>query len=127
MKNKVKPTDKQKLFVKAKIENPGISNQKAALMAGYSPNTAKDAGTAILEKTGVQQFIEKLASDDMLSKKLNEGLESYKIDITGDKQPDFKTRLSYIQEIVGIKGYKQNTPQDVKYPFRCTMFLNGGI
>lgn len=106
-KYKVKTTAKQKLFVKAKLANPGISNQKAALQAGYSPNTAKNAGTMILEKSGVQLFIEKLASDDVISQKLNEGLESYKVDITGDLQPDFKTRLTYIQEIIGIKGYRQ--------------------
>ncbi len=118
---KVKPTDKQKLFVKAKLENPGISNYKAAIKAGYSPNTAKDSGSAILAKSGVQAFIEKLASDDVISKKLNEGLEAYKVDITGDRSPDFRTRLAYIQEMLGVKGYKQTeNPQQTNIQFNIT-------
>lgn len=52
MSARVKPTDKQKAFVKAKLENPGISNYQAAIRAQYSPNTAKNAQKRIVEKDG---------------------------------------------------------------------------
>jgi len=105
-----KLTSKQREFIKQKLENPGISNSRAAIAAGYSPNTAKNALKNIIENRGTQKFIERLANDDVLAFKLNEGLEAYRVDITGDKQPDFKTRLEYIREMLGLKGYKTEPP-----------------
>lgn len=102
-----KLTSKQREFVKQKLEHPGISNAKAMIRAGYSPNTAKCPMKNIMGKHSIQTFLEGIASDEILQTKLNEGLEAYKVDITGDHSPDFKTRLDYIKEMLGLKGYQK--------------------
>ncbi len=102
-----KLTDKQREFVKQKLEHPGISDAQAAISAGYSPATAKNPLQNIVGHRGIEKFIAGIADDSLLQAKLNEGLEAYRVDITGDRSPDFKTRLAYIQEMLGLKGYKK--------------------
>ena|SRR3990167_1489474 len=105
---KAKLTDKQRAFVKAKLETPGISNYQAAIKANYSPNTAKDAGKAILAKSGIQALIDRLLGDDVLAAKLNEGTEAYKQNnFTGEITPDYAVRRLYLSDILEVKGYKQ--------------------
>ena len=105
---KAKLTDKQRAFVKAKLETPGISNYQAAIKANYSPNTAKDAGKAILAKSGIQALIDRLLGDDVLAAKLNEGTEAYKQNnFTGEITPDYAVRRLYLSDILEVKWYKQ--------------------
>jgi phage terminase small subunit len=103
-----KLTDKQRAFVKNKLENPGISNYQAAIKAGYSTNTALDAKKNILDKHGIRALIERLIGDDVLAAKLNEGTEAYKQNnFTGEITPDYAVRRLYLSDILELKGYKQ--------------------
>jgi len=109
MSSKTKLTDKQRLFVKAKLDSPGISNAKAAIMAGYSPNTAVNVGRDILAKPGLEGLRQKLIDDDTLASKINEGTEAFKQNqFTGEVTPDFAIRRLYLSDITELKGYKQN-------------------
>ena len=102
-----KLTNKQKAFIEARIANPTDSLAESARKAGYAPATVQNVSKNIIDNRGTQRFIEKLATDDTLAVKINEGLEAYKRDITGDYYPDFRTRLEYLREILGLKGYKK--------------------
>lgn len=105
--NKVKPTDKQKRFIKLKTENPRLSNTQAAIQAGYSEATAVNARRDILEKPGVKQFLALLAPDDKIAKTINEGLDAYKRDhYSGEFEPDFAERRQTAKLLTELKGYK---------------------
>lgn len=102
----IKTTDKQKRFIQAKVEHPGISDRQAALQAGYAPETADNASRNITERPGVQAFLKMLAPDDKVAKVLNEGLDAWKQDqYTGGLLPDFGERRQYAKEIATLKGY----------------------
>ena len=55
-------TQKQRTFAHAWIENGG-NDYQAAIDAGYSQATAKNARKNILEKRGVKEYIAKLQAD----------------------------------------------------------------
>ena len=105
--SKSKLTDKQRAFVKAKLETPGISNYQAAIKANYSPNTAHNSDRDILAKPGIREYLDHVAPDEKLAFRLGEGVDGEKTDqFSGEKLPDLKTRLDYIKEILELKGYK---------------------
>lgn len=102
-----KLTSKQRAFIEARIAKPTDSLAESARKAGYAEATAKSVSKNIIDNRGTQRFLEQLATDEILATKINEGLEAYKRDITGDYYPDFRTRLEYLREILGLKGYKK--------------------
>jgi phage terminase small subunit len=92
---KVKPTEKQKRFVREKLK--GKSNRRAALDAGYSPNTAKNPHQDILAKPGTQNAIEKLRSEfkklgfdeKLVAKRLYDSMFAEKLNNKGDAYTDW--------------------------------------
>ena len=56
-----------------------------------------------------KDLYDKLPDNDDIQRVLREGLEAYKVDITGDKSPDFRTRFLYLQEVLELKGYKNGS------------------
>ncbi len=53
-----------------------------------------------------KDLYDKLPNNDDIQRVIREGLEAYKVDITGDKSPDFRTRFMYLQEVLELRGYK---------------------
>lgn len=53
-----------------------------------------------------KDLYDKLPNNDDIQRTIREGLEAYKVDITGDKSPDFRTRFIYLQEVLELRGLK---------------------
>lgn len=56
-----------------------------------------------------KDLYDKLPNNDDIQRIIREGLEAYKVDITGDKSPDFRTRFMYLQEVLELRGYKNGS------------------
>lgn len=103
------PTLKQKKFVENKLK--GMSSQKAALEAGYSPNTAKTANREIAEHRGTQLIANKLGQalndkgvdETFLANKIYDGFGA--VIPRTDGEADYKTRLDYIKYSSELQGH----------------------
>jgi len=107
-------TIKQKKAISHILEGDSVS--KAMRKAGYSKAVAKNpkkltkalAFTEWLEKVGV--------TDELLSNKINEGLDANKI-ITSHTEPDreypdYSVRHRYVETSLKLKGHLRDIPQN---------------
>ena len=123
-------TPKQKRYVKEVVA--GKSKQQAAITAGYSPTTAKNAYDKV-EKVGVKKAIEKALekaglTEDRIAAKINEGMEAQKIisaNITSKdadintkdfiEVPDYQTQHKFLETAIRLKGLnvKDDAPPQI--------------
>lgn len=109
-----KPSARAKKYIQNKIA--GMSDQQAALKAGYSPSTAIAASNNI-ESPRVKELMadildRKGLTDDKLADSLKEGLENAnRIHGTDDnfvEVPDYPTRHRYLETALDLKGLKKS-------------------
>lgn len=110
-------SEKQKRFVREKLK--GKSSRRAALDAGYSINTAKDANAEIRDKPGTQAYMKQLMekagiTDEVIAKKLQEGTDATTL-LGKDaiEYTDYRTRLDYLKYINELTGTKSKTEVDI--------------
>ena len=114
-RKKVKPTEKQKRFVREKLK--GKSSYRAATDAGYSPNTAVNANQDILEKPGTQSVIaslkgemKKLGFDEKLvARRLNDSMFAEKLNNKGDSYTDWNAVHRSIDKFLSLNEIASET------------------
>ena len=141
-------TDKQALFLKAKAENPGMTDREAAKRAGYTDATAKNPGKNIANrcKTEMQEALEDAGvTKELIAKKVREGTEAYskkfilvKDGIEKDKEGksksahiaekvtiDWRSRKDYLDLSTKIRGdIVQRVEQDNYFPEGVPLVLS---
>lgn len=97
---------RQQSYKKNRLE--GYSAYVAAIKAGYSKNTAKNANK-YMEKYGMAEWLEAQGlTDKALSEKINAGLNACK-DPAG-MVPDWPSRHKYTETILRLMGKLKDTP-----------------
>jgi len=118
---KVKTTERQRLFLKIKAENPGWTDSKCARQAGYSEGYVRSAKVAKnCKQTLIEIMHEKGITGEYITQKILEGTRAYskkyiKISKPGRKReefiiektdPDFNVRHKYLDLVTDIRGDK---------------------
>lgn len=121
MKNKVKPTAKQKkAFEHLKA---GLTKQQAMLKAGYSPKTALNAKQNLMEAPGTQvlihQYREELRKAGVTTEVLAE------VEAAGLFEDNPNVRLEYLKEAKKSLGINtQEMPENLKRRVVAEEFFN---
>jgi len=103
-------TAKVDRYIQNKLE--GMTKKDAAIKAGYSPNTAIAPGQKIESTEAYQRACDKYLPDDLIYRKLVEGLDATKVVIaqkdgviTDERvYADYSTRHKYVDSALKIKG-----------------------
>ena len=99
-------TEKQKKAFQASLENSG-NISKSLREAGYSHKTAKTP-KSITSSKGWQELMDEYIPEDLLQKKLHEGLNatkpSYNKDGEMNLDQDFSTRHKYLDTAFKLRG-----------------------
>lgn len=86
----------------------GLDKKHSALAAGYSASVAKNVAHTIEKSKIYDEILELAVPDELLLKKIAEGLRAKKTTFsrTGNKQlaDDFSTRHKYIETALKLKG-----------------------
>lgn len=103
-------TVKQLRAISILAENPGKPVAQAMIEAGYSPNTANSPAELTQSQT-FKDWNERLGfilSDELLAKKLREGLEATKIHSShtepDQEVPDHANRHKYLETSLKLRG-----------------------
>lgn len=100
-------TQKQILAAKSLVKNGG-NVSKAMIAAGYSPMTAKTP-QKLTESKAWPELLEKYLPDNVLLTTHAEALTAEKWnDFTGEREPDFQTRLKAVDLGYKVKGKINN-------------------
>ena len=110
------PSIRQKKYAKnmeaaiSKKGGPKRGDKKqAALDAGFSESVALSPKDKIETKSSFRTLLDKIIPEEVLARKLNEGLEANKSRISphGDlkgETPDYKTRHAYLETSFKLRG-----------------------
>ena len=101
-------TDLQKRTYNIIKKNPAIPTYKAMILAGYSPKTALNARTNLVNSRGFQsiedayryELVKKGITPKFIAKQVKEGARS----------ADLKTRLPYLESIKKDLGISEQAP-----------------
>lgn len=109
--NNVKPTNKHKaLLTKTLLENRGRVTGEDMLEVGYSEAYSKNPKQ--LEATkGWQELLDEYIPEDLLQKKLKEGLDA----TDKDKNTDFSVRHKYLDTAIKLRGLYAPEKKDVNF------------
>lgn len=110
-KKRRKPTMKQRLAFDKMVENGG-NISKAMREVGYSPNTAVSPHK-LTESDGWKTLLEENFPDDLIQKKIYEGLHAEKR-VDGDFDPDYAVRHKYVDTLLKLADKYPAQRQDIR-------------
>lgn len=105
----------------------GKSKFRAAIDAGFSPNTAISAGVKIESKPDVQAAFRELMRasipERVLVLKMAEGLDAQKSTMSGDMVPDYKVRHDYLKTAAEWADYVPKEQMAITVPVQVNIDL----
>jgi phage terminase small subunit len=98
-------TGKQRAFVDAYVGQANMNATRAAVLAGYSARTARQAGAECLSKPVIRaEIARREAVRERTTDLSNEALDGFLIAIINDYSRSVRDRLAAIRELNRVRG-----------------------